>query len=187
MVASAQSLSETRSIGWRVAYLVAAAAAYLLDQASKAWAAKTLRWPQGDAVKVIDGLLSFEYAENTGIAFGQLQNGGGLGRWFLSGLAAAAAAAVLFYFFRTPRNEDRVLGACALLLAGITGNLTDRLRLGYVIDFISFYYQSWHWPVFNVADACICVGAFLLAIDAIFGGQKAEASGRQESPLTTDH
>jgi signal peptidase II len=175
MVASAQSLSETRSIGWRVAYLVAAAAAYLLDQASKAWAAKTLRWPQGDAVKVIDGLLSFEYAENTGIAFGQLQNGGGLGRWFLTGLAAAAGVAVLVYFFRTPRNEDRVLGACALLLAGIAGNLTDRAQLGYVVDFILVYYKSWSWPVFNVADVCICAGALLLAYDVIFSGQKSTA------------
>ena len=183
MVATEQSLKESRSLVWRIAYLVAAAAAYLLDQSSKAWAAKTLRWPQGDEVKVINGFLSFEYAENTGIAFGQLQNGGGLGRWILMGLAAAAALAVLFYFFRTPQNEDRVLGACALLLAGILGNLTDRVRLGYVIDFILFYYQSWHWPVFNVADACICLGAFLLAIDAIFSPKSDVSSpASEESP-----
>ncbi len=183
MVAAEQSLNESRSLVWRMAYLVAAAAAYLLDQSSKAWAAKTLRWPQGDEFKVIKGFLTFEYAENSGIAFGQLQNNGGLGRWFLTGLAAAAALAVLFYFFRAPRNEDRVLGACALLLAGILGNLTDRVRLGYVIDFISFYYQSWHWPVFNVADACICVGAVLLAIDAIFSSKSENASvaGEQEA------
>ena len=173
-------MNETRSITWRAAYLVMAAAVYLLDQASKAWAARTLRWPAGDSLSVIKGFLSFEYAENTGIAFGQLQNGGGLGRWFLMGLAGAAALAVLFYFFRTPGNQDRVLGACALLLAGILGNLTDRVRLGYVIDFISFYYGSWHWPVFNVADACICVGALLLAMDAIFSPKPEDISAGNE-------
>ena len=83
-------------------------------------------------------------------------------------LAVAAAFAVLYYFLRTPRNDDRVLGACALLLAGILGNLTDRARLGYVIDFISVHAGSYHWPTFNVADASISIGALLLAYDLIF-------------------
>jgi signal peptidase II len=80
--------------------------------------------------------------------------------------------AVLYYFLRTPRNDDRMLGACALLLAGISGNLTDRARLGYVIDFISVHAGSYHWPTFNVADASICLGALLLAYDLIFAGRK---------------
>ena len=98
---------------------------------------------------VIRGFLDFTYAENPGIAFGQLQEGGAFGRWFFAVLAAAAALAVLFYFFRTPRNDDRVLGACALLLAGILGNLTDRVRLGYVIDFILVHAGQYHWPTFQ--------------------------------------
>jgi signal peptidase II len=61
-----------------------------------------------------------------------------------------------------------VLASCALLFAGIIGNLTDRLRLGYVIDFILLYVRDFSWPVFNIADASICIGAALLAIDAIF-------------------
>ena len=89
-----------------------------------------------DAVTVIDGLLYFAYAENPGIAFGQLQEGGEFGRWMLAALAALAAVGCSLYFFRTPRTDDRMLGACALLLAGIAGNLTDRVRLGHVIDFI---------------------------------------------------
>jgi signal peptidase II len=88
----------------------------------------------------------------------------------------AAAIAVLYYFLRTSRNDDRILGACALLLAGITGNLTDRVRLGYVIDFISMHAGSYHWPTFNVADASICIGAALLAFDLIFEGKKQKTS-----------
>ena len=156
-------------VGWRIGYLVAALGIYLVDQASKAWAVRRLRFQD---LRVIDGLLAFTYAENPGIAFGQLQEGGSFGRWFFVVLAAAAAVAVLVYFFRTTRNDDRVLGACALLLAGILGNLTDRIRLGYVIDFILLHAGQYHWPAFNVADASITCGALLLAYDMIFAHRK---------------
>ena len=92
--------------------------------------------------------------------------------WPLVLLAGAAAIAVLVYFFRTPRNDDRILGACALLLAGIVGNLTDRVRLGFVIDFIQLHAGQYHWPTFNMADASISFGALLLAYDLIFAQKK---------------
>ncbi|HYO91333.1 MAG TPA: signal peptidase II [Pyrinomonadaceae bacterium] len=167
-----------RRIGWRAAYLLAAFGIYLVDQASKAWAVRALRF--GETKTLISNFLIFEYAENRGIAFGGLQEGGAFGRWFLVVLAAAAAIAVLFYFFRTPRSDDRVLGACALLLAGIVGNLTDRVRLGYVIDFILVHLGSYRWPNFNVADASISVGALLLAVDIIFDSRKQKSgAGKQ--------
>lgn len=152
---------------WRAGYLLAALGIYLADQASKAWAVKALRF--GEERVIIPGFLQFIYTENPGIAFGQLQEGGSFGRWFFVVLAALAAVAVLYYFMRTPRNDDRVLGACALLLAGILGNLTDRARLGYVIDFIVVHAGSYHWPTFNIADASITIGALLLAYDLVFG------------------
>ena len=88
-------------------------------------------------------------------------------------LAVAAAIAVLYYFLRTSGNDDRTLGACALLLAGILGNLTDRARLGYVIDFIVVHAGDYHWPTFNIADASITIGALLLAFDLIFAHRKS--------------
>jgi signal peptidase II len=151
---------------WRAGYLLAAFGIYMADQATKAWAVKTLRF--GEERVVIRGFFQFIYTQNPGIAFGQLQEGGSFGRWFFVVLAVLAALAVLFYFMRTPRNDDRVLGACALLVAGITGNLTDRARLGYVIDFIVLHAGDYHWPTFNIADASITVGALLLAYDLIF-------------------
>lgn len=156
-------------IAWRIGYLFAAFGIYLVDQSSKAWAVRRVRFQD---VTVIRGVLDFVYAENAGIAFGQLQEGGAFGRWFFVVLAGAAAAAVLFYFFRTPRNDDRILGASALLLAGIIGNLTDRVRLGFVIDFILLHAGQYHWPTFNVADASITFGALLLAYDLIFAHRK---------------
>lgn len=160
-------IGDTRArFSWRAGYLLAALALYMADQASKAWAVKALRF--GEERVVIRGFFQFMYTENPGIAFGQLQEGGSFGRWFFVVLAVCAAIAVFYYFLRTPRNDDRVLGACALLLAGILGNLTDRARLGYVIDFIVLHAGDYHWPTFNIADASITVGAFLLAYDLIF-------------------
>jgi signal peptidase II len=163
-----------------LAYLVAAGGVYLTDQASKAWAVRSLRL--GRIKDVIPGLLALVYAENNGIAFGQLQYGGSFSRWSLMILASLAAVAVLYYFWRTPRSEDRVLGACALLLAGILGNLTDRIRLTYVVDFILVHVRDYHWPVFNVADASICVGALLLAYDLFFHRRKADNVSKQPTP-----
>ncbi|HBB89108.1 MAG TPA: signal peptidase II [Blastocatellia bacterium] len=153
-------------MGWRAGYLLASFGIYMVDQTTKSWAVRTLRF-QGDRT-LIQGFFDFVYTENRGIAFGQLQEGGAFGRWFFVGLAIVAAAAVFYYFVRTPRSDDRVLGACALLLAGIAGNLTDRARLGYVIDFIVLHAHSYHWPTFNVADASITIGALLLAFDLVF-------------------
>lgn len=166
-------------IRWRVGYLLAAFTLYMMDQASKAWAVRTLK--SGEERSVIRGFLDLIYTENTGIAFGQLQEGGSFGRWFLVVLAGLATVAVTYYFFKTPRNDDRVLGACALLLAGIAGNLTDRARLGYVVDFIVVHLGSFHWPTFNVADASICVGAGLLALDLIQEGRREGKEGRRNA------
>ena len=157
---------------WRAGYLLAAFGIYMADQATKAWAVKTLRF--GEERVVIRGFLQFIYTENPGIAFGQLQEGGAFGRWFFVVLAVLAAIAVFYYFMRTPRNDDRVLGACALLLAGILGNLTDRARLGYVIDFIVMHAGEYHWPTFNIADASITIGALVLAYDLIFSRRSTQ-------------
>lgn len=170
-----------RHMGWRVAYLFAAFGIYMVDQASKAWALRALRY--GESKTLWSGYLDLTYAENPGIAFGQLQEGGSFARWFFVALAVAAAVAVVVYFFRTTRNDDRMLGACALLLAGIAGNLTDRARLGHVIDFILLHYKSYHWPVFNVADMSICAGAFLLIYDMFRKNRNQESGVRSQKKI----
>ena len=165
-------------MGWRAAYLVAASALFLADQASKAWAVRRLRY--GDVVKLFDGIVHFAYAENPGIAFGRFQEGGEFGRWMLAALAGLAIVGLLAYFFRTKRADDRILGALALLLAGVAGNLCDRIRLGHVIDFIEVYIGPYQWPTFNVADAAICTGAALLALDLLLEGREKGKKGNGE-------
>jgi signal peptidase II len=158
-------------MGWRAGYLLAAFGIFMTDQVTKAWAVRTLR-PVGE-LTIVRSFLDFAYTENPGIAFGQLQRMGAFGRWFFIGLAVAAAITVFVFFIRTGRHDDRVLGACALLLAGICGNLVDRIRFGFVVDFILVHAGQYHWPTFNVADASICIGALLLALDLLFARERA--------------
>jgi signal peptidase II len=164
---------------WKLAYLAITGGVFLIDQTSKAWAASRLRF-SGDKT-VIEGFLNFAYAHNTGVAFSMLDEGGDTGRWGLSAVALFAAALVLYFFWRTPRTDDRILGALALLLAGIAGNVTDRIRLGYVIDFIDVQFGSWHYPTFNVADMAICVGAGLLILDMILTRKKKAPEAEAEA------
>ena len=155
---------------WKLAYLAAAGSVFMIDQASKAWAVSRLR--HGDDIPLVSGFLNFAYAENRGVAFSMLADYGDNGRWGLSIVAFIAAALVVYFFWRTPRSDDRILGALSLLLAGIAGNVIDRLRLGYVVDFIDMQFGNWHYPTFNVADTAICVGAALMIIDMFLSKKK---------------
>lgn len=172
---------KSSGIIWKLAYLVGTLAVFLLDQASKAWAVKTLKF--GGDIEVIPGLLNFAYAINTGVAFSMFAGNGDTGRWALSAVAMVASALVLYFFWRTPREDDRILGALALLLAGILGNVIDRIRLGYVVDFIDVQFGSWHYPTFNVADIAICTGAGLLILDMFLtrNDSEEEADEKEDS------
>ena len=151
----------------------------MIDQATKAWAIRRLRF--GEDMAIIPGFLNFSYAQNTGVAFSMFDDGGDAGRWALSAVAFVAAALVLYFFWRTPRSDDRILGALALLLAGIVGNVVDRARLGFVIDFIDVQFGSWHYPTFNVADMAICIGAGLLILDMFLSKKPEEKTVDEKS------
>lgn len=147
-----------------------AGAVFMIDQTSKAWAIRKLRF--GGDREIIPNFLNFAYAQNTGVAFSFFNDHGDAGRFGLSIVAIVAGILVLYYFWRIPHTHDRLLGALGLLLAGIVGNVTDRMRLGFVIDFIDVQFGAWHYPTFNVADMAICFGAGLLILD-MFLSKKA--------------
>ena len=167
---------------WKIGYLGATLAVFLVDQASKAWAVKTLKF--GSDMEVIPGLLNFAYAINTGVAFSMFAGNGDTGRWALSAVAVVASGLVLYFFWRTPREDDRILGALALLLAGILGNVIDRIRLGYVVDFIDVQFGTWHYPTFNVADVAICTGAGLLILDMFLSKKEEDSKDSDEEDRT---
>ena len=168
-----------KEVLWKLGYLAIAGGVFMIDQTSKAWATRSLRL--GGDQSVISGFLNFAYAQNTGVAFSMLDDHGDAGRWGLSIVAFVAATLVLYFFWRTPRSDDRILGALALLLAGIAGNVTDRMRLGFVVDFIDVQFGSWHYPTFNVADAAICIGAGLLILDMFFSKRSQKSEARSQN------
>ena len=154
--------------GW----LWLAVAVLLLDQATKqlALAHLTLHEPV-----VILPVLNLTLVYNKGAAFGFLSSASGWQNVFFI-VVALIACGVILYLLRQTR--DRLLAvALVLVLGGAIGNLVDRLIYGYVIDFIDVYYQSWHWPAFNVADSAITVGAILIAFDAIGVGRSSQGTG----------
>lgn len=149
----------------------------MIDQTTKAWANARLRM-DGD-IPVIPGFFNLAYAQNTGVAFSMLDDHGDAGRWGLSAVAVVAGILVIYFFWRTPRSDDRVLGALCLLLAGIAGNVIDRVRLGHVIDFIDIQFGSWHYPTFNVADMAIVIGAGILMLDLFLSKKRSSESAAE--------
>jgi signal peptidase II len=148
-------------------YLIIAALVMFLDQFTKYWVSVKLR--EGDEIDIIRGFLKLSYTENPGIAFGMLNNGNV--KWLLVAVSVAAIIVVVYYMRRTPVSNTLLLWSLALLAAGICGNLIDRFRLGRVIDFILLYYRDYRWPVFNIADTAITIGAALMAIELFLSPQ----------------
>jgi signal peptidase II len=111
---------------------------------------------------------------NTGAAFSFLSEAGGWQRWLFAGLAVAISTAIAVWLTRLKKHETLLAVALALILGGAVGNLIDRLVYGYVIDFLDVYYESWHWPAFNIADSAITLGVMLMLVESFGLGQSKE-------------
>ena len=114
----------------------------------------------------ITSFFRFALAFNTGAAFSFLADAGGWQNLFFVGVAVAVSVIILFMFRKLESKDMQLAVALMLVLGGAIGNVVDRLRFGYVVDFIDVYYQHWHWPTFNIADSAISIGAVLLILDA---------------------
>jgi signal peptidase II len=86
----------------------------------------------------------------------------------LTGLATVVTGVLVVWLMRLPATEKLTAAALALIIGGALGNLIDRTRHGYVVDFIDVYYRGWHWPAFNLADSAITCGVILLLLDGLF-------------------
>ncbi len=134
-----------------------AIATCVLDQFTKWLVVSTLRpGESAQPISFLSGLFTFTHVTNTGIAFGLLKQAGTI---FVF-VAVVVITAIVMYLRSLPREQWLVRVALGLQLGGAFGNLIDRLRLGYVIDFIDFRF----WPVFNLADSAIVVGVTLLVL-----------------------
>jgi signal peptidase II len=173
MPSPADAPPEPRTAGglfWKTALTVV-----VLDQITKYLVRSML--PLFDSVTVIPGLLDLTYVQNRGVAFGLLNNLDLPFQGVITGSLALAALGGIVYYARHVRYEERLarLGL-SLILAGAGGNLIDRFTLGFVVDFVDFYWNTWHFWAFNVADAAISVGAVLVFADLLIVRRDASDS-----------
>jgi signal peptidase II len=158
-------------------YLLLMAAIVLLDQGTKVLVVRFLGLHE--YVPLVDGLLSLSHVRNRGAAFGLLSD------WdvpsqsvLLAVLSLCALVAIAFYFLRLPVAARLPRLALALVLGGAVGNLIDRARLGYVVDFVHAYWRRYQWPDFNVADSAITVGVALLVLDILRSPETSPADAK---------
>ena len=169
-------MTETRGSQKYILWIVLALLIVVVDQATKA---AIIKWvPYLDSVE-LNSFSNLTHQRNYGAAWSFLANAGGWQRWFFIGLATCVSGFIAVWLWRIRDGGFLVLAAgLSLVLGGAVGNLIDRIRFGYVVDFIQVWFGSWPFPSFNVADSAITVGAALLIVDSLF------ISGRQESQNT---
>ncbi len=145
--------------------------ALILDQGTKLAIAASMQLYESIAIMPFFRLT---YVHNTGAAFSFLSEAGGWQRWFFAGLALTISIVIAVWLTRLKKHETLMAVALSLVLGGAVGNLIDRLAYGYVIDFLDVYYESWHWPAFNIADSAITLGVMLMLAESFGLGQSKD-------------
>ena len=155
---------------WR--FLWIAVVVFISDQLTKFVAADYLL--RHGEVKLAP-FFSLTLVHNTGAAFGILSSASGWQNFFFIFITSVACIVILSVIWRLDAKNILLVIGLMLVLGGAMGNLFDRLIHGYVVDFIDFYFHSWHWPAFNMADSAITIGALLLVLDALgLGSRKTQ-------------
>ncbi len=157
----------------------------ILDQITKAMVRPTLALHQ--SVEIIPGFLDLTRVHNTGAAFGMLNSADfPMKTVVLSLVALVALAGVAWYAATVPLTDRLARIGVAGVLGGAIGNLIDRAKDGYVLDFVDAYYRNWHFWAFNVADAAITIGVIFMILDMLGLGRtspQAEMSTDASNPL----
>lgn len=150
----------------RLYFAPIAACVFFIDQLSKRLVVRHI--PLQSVIRVIPGFFNLTHAVNTGVAFSLFAGSPSL--WKTSLLIAVSAAllvAVVLIVGRAPKLEWKSGFGLALIVGGALSNLVDRIRFGSVVDFLDFYFRSYHWPTFNLADSSIVIGAGLLILHVL--------------------
>lgn len=141
-----------------------AATVIVADIVTKIWASAFLEQLPNGRFPIIPGLLDFYLAHNTGAAFSFLNEHPEV----ITGVSLIAIIVILIWSMRLPVGVLSARIAMGLFIGGGIGNLIDRIRLQYVVDFIHVYYRQWYWPTFNVADIAISSGIIIIMYLVLF-------------------
>lgn len=137
----------------------------IVDQLTKMWVTNALEY---GVPKVILPFFDLLLHHNTGAAFSFLHDAGGWQRWLFSAIALIVGVGIAVWMARLKRGQTLLMASLALVLAGAIGNVIDRLRFGYVVDFISVHYADvYRFATFNIADTAITIGAVLMLLDMV--------------------
>ncbi len=159
--------------GWRFWWL--ALLVLVADQLTKVWVIQS--FSLGESIQLLP-VFNFTYARNYGAAFSFLGDAGGWQRWLFTLIAVVVSVVLSVWLARLQRPQWKLSLALVLIVAGAIGNLIDRSLYGYVVDFLHVYYQDWHYPVFNIADCAITIGAALLIWDS-FSPDVVDETGKK--------
>ncbi len=130
----------------------------------------TLHIPRHYSISVVEGFFNLTHIRNPGVAFGLFaRHESEYKVLFLVIVTIIAIIAILSIFHQSPDNKRAVRVGLILIFSGAIGNLIDRILYGEVIDFLDIFYEGFHWPAFNVADACITTGVSFMIYDLFFG------------------
>jgi signal peptidase II len=166
--APARAAPRTRN--WRTLAFSIAALVFLFDQLTKYVVTYTLQLERRGSMKLLE-FFDLRWVENYGVSMGFLTASSDTGRWLLVLLTAAISVGVVVWIWREKRRDDAL--ALALVLGGAVGNIVDRVRYGYVVDFADLHFGEWRpFLIFNVADAAITVGVLLLLVRALLTRDK---------------
>ena len=156
----------TNPVPGRSPYLWIVGVIVALDQVTKALVDDFMTLHESRTI--VEGLVRLTYVQNRGAAFGILSDAGlPYQSLMFSVVSLLALLAIALYAWRMPVQSRLPQTALAMVMGGAVGNLLDRARLGYVIDYVDMYWGPHHWPAFNVADSAITVGVALLVIDIL--------------------
>jgi len=158
----------------RATYFLLAALVVILDRWTKRLVAARIAMYRH--IQVIPGFFRITHTENTGAAFSLFADSPS--HWktaMLIGFSLVAMVVVTVLLWKQSRPHTLTGIALSLILGGAIGNLWDRIASGRVVDFLLFYYKQYQWPVFNLADSAIVVGACLLVIEILFSHPAREA------------
>jgi signal peptidase II len=172
---SALRIKNNRATAFVAAFLV-----FVFDQATKWVVTYPLQLRQVREIELLP-FFDLRWVENRGVSLGLLSADGELGRWLLVGMTAAIAIFVAVWLWREKRRDDTI--ALALVLGGALGNILDRTRLGYVVDFADLHFGEWRpFLVFNVSDAAITIGVLLLLVRALLMRDGKSETAPEPSP-----
>ena len=150
----------------------------IIDQVSKYLVVNSFYL--GESMNILP-FFDLRYVQNPGAAFSFLADQDGWQRWFFTAIAAIASVVFLVWLAKTPKSNALLAIALAFMLSGAMGNLIDRALFGYVIDMLDFHVAGHGWPVFNIADSAIFIGAALMIIDSFKNGDSKKKAETEQS------